>query len=348
LIGFETQAGEFYTSLADDVGLTGTLYPGILRSRECIKPYRMKKIYVGLVALAVTCLVVSIGCRKNAPELQGSTVLSAETIAKDGSFMSLNEAISRFDPEYLVKVYGDKRPITELNAKSGELLIQLQKEPDNTVIQQQFADFYRFSSIAQLKEYSARISTSLKELDTRYDLKKTLLLPNGGALYAKARSLFIIDKYQQLKTGARQLNKDHQRRTDLWQEYVEAELSNFGELAYYNPYDQSFDPNVEMGGGGCTESCCWEWESCRTNARSNYWTNLWKFIGGGAIGSAAAGGAAASVVPFWGTVAGTVGGFIWGGSIGATLANLTYQNDLQVCGTNYLACLAKKREKQNP
>lgn len=306
----------------------------------------MKKIYVGLVALVVTCLVVGIGCRKNAQDVQGAANLTAEILAKDASFFSLNEAISRFDPEYLVKVYGDRRSIQELTNKSKELLTRLQQDPNNSQAQDQLAGFYHFRNTDQLKEYSARISITLKELDSRYGLSKTLLVPGGGALYAKARVLFVKDKYEQLQRGDPSKGEGT-KRTNLWLEFVETEASNFGEWAYYNPDDQSFEGASESGGGGCNgEICCLKNEVCRAEALSSFYGYLVLYGVGGIYSGGKLGAVAGSPAPGLGNGLGALIGGIFGGVSGTAYAYIKYRADLDICKAKFQVCLAEK--KTNP
>jgi hypothetical protein len=305
----------------------------------------MKKIYVGLVVLIMTCLVVSIGCRKNVQDVQGAAILTAETIAKDASFISLNEAVNRFDPEYLIKAYGDKRTVQELITGSNKLLIQLQQDPENSSAQQQFAAFYHFRNTDELKQYSARISSTLRELDARYDFKKTLFVANGGGLYAKARALFRKDKYEQLQRGsARRMNSEQKKSTGIWMEYVEGELSNFGELAYYSPDNESLARDMESGGDGCSgEICCLKNEVCRAEARGNLLTYMAVYGVGGAVGAGKLGSIAGSAAPGAGNLAGWLIGAVIGGATGSVYAFAKYYMDLDVCKAKYAVCLAEKK-----
>lgn len=299
----------------------------------------MKKIYFSLLVIIVACIIGITGCRKNQEAIPdtGAVSLTVEGLAKDESFIRLNNAISRFDPQYLVLVYKDKRTIKEITERSNDLLIQLSTYPESILFQKQLADFYHFASVDQLKQYSATITENLKKLDAKYDFQKTLFSGNGGQLYYKARGLYAKDQVYAIQ------NADKGVRTNgLWLDLVESELSSFEN--YNNTvYDESLEDGGESGGGnGCTESCCFERETCKKNARSKYLTNLWLYTSGGAAAAGAAGGTLGSAVPFWGNIAGMIGGGIWGGAMGAMTAMQIYQNDQEACNTTYKACIQKK------
>jgi hypothetical protein len=299
----------------------------------------MKKVYFSLLVILAACIIGITGCRKNQESTKGSgAVLTAESLSKDEAFMKLNNAISRFDPKYLVLVYKDPRTTDEIVKASNDLLIQLKTDPESILYQKQLADFYHFSSVTQLKEYSAAITESLKKLDAKYDLQKTLFTGDEGSrLFNKARGLYAKDRLADNPGDARK------KTTGLWSDFVDIYASDFG----YNSsvYDQSLEPGGDDGGGGgegCNESCCWERETCKKNARSKYFTNLWLYTIGGATSGGAAGAGSGSIVPFWGNIAGGIGGIIWGGSMGAITALNIYQNDQEACNSTYRACIQKK------
>jgi len=298
----------------------------------------MKKVYFSLLIILATCIIGITSCRKNqeAGKDPGVAALSIEELSKDAPFIKLNDAISRFDPKYLVMVYNDTRPVKEIIEKSNDLLVQLKTDPENALFQKQLTDFYHFSSVAQLKEYSLAVTESLKKLDEKYNFKKTLFVGDGGRIFYEARRM-----YAKAKMDA--YSPDVKRKTDgLWTGFVDAYASDFG---YYTAvYSEGLEPGSEMegGGGDCTESCCWERETCKKNAKSKYYSNLWLYTTGGAASGGGAGGLSGSFVPFWGNVVGAIGGGIWGGALGAITANQIYQNDQEACNSTYKACIQKK------
>ena len=99
-------------------------------------------------------------------------------------------------------------------------------------------------------------------------------------------------------------------------------------------------------GPGCTESCCFEYQSCMTNANSKLIQYLWTYVGGGIIGGAGAGFALGTYVPGIGNLIGATGGAFYGGYLigttGYIVAATIYMNDQKVCALNYKACIQRK------
>jgi hypothetical protein len=96
------------------------------------------------------------------------------------------------------------------------------------------------------------------------------------------------------------------------------------------------------GGGGCNESCCFEYHGCLINASSNYRLN---FIILGSTLAASGGSLGAlygSIIPFIGTIAVGTGAGIIGGVTGYIQAVHIFMNDQNVCALNYKACILKK------
>jgi len=73
-----------------------------------------------LLIMLAACIISITGCRKNQDSVkeQGAAVLTAEGLSKDAPFIKLNDAISRFDPKYLVMVYKDTRTVKEIIEKT--------------------------------------------------------------------------------------------------------------------------------------------------------------------------------------------------------------------------------------
>lgn len=299
----------------------------------------MKRIYVSILAFAVLITIVCIGCKKNQDSTkdQGFVTFSAEGLSKDASFIELNDAMNRFDPKYLQLVFHDGRSMEDLIKKSESLIQQLSMYPDQPAFQKEMADFYHFSSVEQLKLYSGKISENLQRLYQRPELKQRLFSDKGGILFFQARTLYAKHKIESTQNG-----DVKKQANSLWNEMVDTYLSDFGYLSYV--YDEGLlDPSDN--GGGCNESCCWEYESCKSTASSKYTSNLLLYGLGGAAAYGTSGATIGSAVPFWGNVAGAIGGIIWGGATGILAANNIYYNDLKACKNTYNACLAKKSEK---
>lgn len=295
----------------------------------------MKKIYSLLLLISIIGTSVFIGCRKE-PVYEATTNLApvdAATIAKDASFIALNESLDRFDPAFLLHTYKDKRKLDEIIAQSNDLLSRIKKDPENPLLQKELMNFYHFKDVTDLKNYAGSIIKNIGLLNTRYGYQNTFLSPEGSHLYYRARVIYAGNKLKRPST----------KTNGIWAEFVEDNLSSFNYYDYI--YNEGLETNTEQGGGGCNEICCWEKLGCEATAHSNFIRNSWSYGLGGA-GSLATGGAAAgSGLPGIGTVAGGIVGAIWGASLGIVAANTIYRNDLYTCKVNYIVCLLKK-EKQ--
>lgn len=299
----------------------------------------MKRIYYMVLVVFAACIMGILGCRKNqdlAKEPGGITV-SAEEIAKNESFIGLNDAISRFDPQYLVRVYKDKRSIKEIVDRSNDLLLQLKTHPESPVFQQQIADFYHFRSVAELKNHSASITENLKVLDKQLNFKKTLFAEGGGQLYFKARGLYAKNKLDAYPNNARQT-------TGLWTEFVDTYFSSFDYNTYV--YDESLEAAGEGGGGGCNgEICCDQKDVCKKEAVNRFWDNVFLYGGGGAIAGGRVGFSASllSPEPLFSKLFGVVGGALIGGGAGYLYAYNKYYIDLDICTAKYKLCIDSKK-----
>lgn len=293
-----------------------------------------------MLVILAACIISITGCRKNQDSVkdQGSAVLTAEGLSKDAPFIKLNDAISRFDPTYLVMVYKDTRTIKEIIEKSNDLLVQLKTDPESAPFQKQLADFYHFSSVAQLKEYSIAVSENLKKLDEKYDLKKTLFVGNGSKIFYEARRMYAKYKLDN-PPGVR-------TKTDgLWSDFVDTYFSEFDYNTYL--YNEEFGQSGDGGGGdGCNgEVCCDQKEVCRLEARDNFWSNLASYGGGGAASGLVTFGALGSGIPVVGTFVGGVAGFIFGGLGGTAVAYEKYHTQLNICQAKYQLCIDSKKSK---
>ena len=304
-----------------------------------ILKYLKNNIFLYLPIITIVSVLTFIGCKKTQenPINNNKTEIVAEDLAKDEIFIKLNDAINRFDLKYLQLVYKDVRNTSELIAGVNDVMIAFKTNSEDITNQQRMADFYHFISIDELKEYSTLISNSLMALDEKFDFKKTLFNNDGGKLYYEARKIYAKNKNQQNSN-----TPIVKKVSGIWLDFVEKYLSEFDYLNYVS--DESLEEMGDGGGGseGCTESCCFERETCRSNAKSKYAANLWTYGLGGAITFGGAGFATGTAVPIWGNITGAVAGAIWGGSVGAITANSVYLNDVQACNSTYKACILKK------
>ncbi len=150
----------------------------------------MKKAYFSLSVILVA-FIISFGQEPQTMKKKRTVLLTTEKLAADIWFIKLNNAINRFDPEYLRLVYNDTRTNEELFECANQLFEDLKNCPVNRKWQVQMAAFYHFSSVDELNENVALIVTSLQKLAARYGLQKKFLL-DGGA--KPARKLYAKNK----------------------------------------------------------------------------------------------------------------------------------------------------------
>ena len=254
-------------------------------------------------------------------------------------FDELNETIARFDPLYLQIVYKDKRTKADINEEAARLLIAINQNPTSLVIQKELTELYHFNNFADLQKASNIISTNSGELKKTFLGKETVLSKAKMNQLNEARNTFLKNKISSLEKASQRTS------SGLWQDNADWILAQFH---YYSQIaNLEMDLDMDGGGGagagpGCTESCCFEYQSCKLAANNNFLVNIFKF--GGAAGTAMSltAGAIGSIVPVFGTAIGLLSGGIVGGINGAIVANMYHNNELQICFYNYKACLEKK------
>jgi hypothetical protein len=266
-------------------------------------------------------------------------------------FDELNETIARFDPLYLQIVYKDKRTKEEINDEAVRLMNAINQNPTSLVIQKELIELYHFKSFADLQKASNIISTNSVELKKTFLGKDTVLSKAKMNQLNAARNTFLKNKITTLEKASQRVS------TGLWQDNADWILAQFH---YYSQIaNLEMDLDMDGGGGagagpGCTESCCFEYQACMTNANTNLIQHLWTYAAGGAVAGAAAGFAAGSAIPgagnFIGTAFGATYGIIFGATLGGYLVGTTgyivaatiYMNDQKVCALNYKACIQRK------
>jgi hypothetical protein len=292
----------------------------------------MKRLY-SLLVIALLAAAIITSCKKTTVADTTGGITDAEELAKDESFAAMNAAADRFDPQYLRLVYQDTRTVEELSTLSTDLIARWKAEPRNAEVIHQLVTLYHFKNEEQLKACAEKISSSLAELNNKYDLAKLLQTQHGSHMMYKARCLQAKAKVDAGDPSQKKVN-------GLWSDMVDGIINDFHYAAYI--YDEGYALTPESG-GYCGEQCCYEWQSCKINAQTRYYTNLWVYAGGGAVSFGGVGAAVGSTVPFWGNIIGAAGGAIWGAAMGTMTAMNIYNNDLNACANNYLACLAKKK-----
>jgi hypothetical protein len=194
----------------------------------------MKKVYFSLLVNLVACMV-GPGNELLAMKKERTVPFTIETLARDKWFIKLNNAINRFDPEYLRLVYNDARTNEQLTECATQLFGNLKTCPLNIEWQAQIAAFYHFSSVHQLKEHAALILNSIEKLAARYGFQKSFLL-NGGV--KPARKLYAKNKLYGYPTLVK-------RRPGMaWRDFVADYFRDF-DYTYYM-YKNEPDQNIRI------------------------------------------------------------------------------------------------------
>jgi hypothetical protein len=258
-------------------------------------------------------------------------------------FDELNETIARFDPLYLQIVYKDKRSKAEINDEAARLLIAINENPTSLVLQKELTELYHFNNFADLQKASNIISTNSGELKKTFLGKDTVLSKAKMNQLNEARNIFIKNKISSLEKASQKSS------SGLWTDNADWILAQFH---YYSQIaNLEMDLDMDGGGGagagpGCTESCCFEYQICMTNANSTYTSNFLLYVSSGIVGGATAGFAAGTVFPGVGNLIGAGYGAAYGGFLSGTTAYLVavtiYMNDQKVCALNYKACILRK------
>jgi hypothetical protein len=218
-------------------------------------------------------------------------------------------------------------------------LIAINQNPTSLVIQKELTELYHFNNFADLQKASNVISNNSGELKRTFLGKDTVLSKTKMNQLNEARNTFLKNKITTLEKASQRSS------TGLWQDNADWILNEFHYYSQIANLEMGLDMDLEGGGGagpGCTESCCFEYQGCLTNAVTNYRQHIAFWIGGGAFGGASAGFGAGTVIPvvgnFWGAI---YGGWL-AGTAGYVLTIDTYLNDQQVCALNYKACIQRK------
>lgn len=310
----------------------------------------MKRVYLLLVVVFVLGITTLISCRKNQEPVKELTAVSinADDLSKDESFIKLNDAINRFDPKYLTLVFNEPKTTDALLARSKELMLQLNTYPENVVFQKELADFYHFSSVDQLKQYSAAITESLKALDTKYNFKRTLFANGGGQMFYDARKLYAKNKLAAYPTVAKMsTNNGTVVKNGIWLDFVEMYMSSFGYYEYLSSDDESLLAQREGGGGnGCDgDVCCDQLQVCKGDAKNMFFADLVTYGAGGFVGGLGTGAAAGSIFPGIGTAVGAGFFSFFGGVSGTAIALARYYTSLDICKSKYQLCVDSKKIK---
>lgn len=299
----------------------------------------MKNIKLVTKFFSILLIMFLVACTKSndTPNIVANNKDIANQMAVTESFVSLNDAITKFDPFYLQVMYKDARTIDEIQKQGSSLITEINKNPNNLATQKELADFYHFKSFSELQKASELISSSAEKFRSKYSNLNKLQKLDQNKIISDARKIFIKNKMELLEKASQK------RATGMWNDMVDGILRDWE----YWRLVQNEELGSEDGGGlaECTDACCFEYKACLTKAASSYRINflgLTAAIGGTGVGLG--GFAGTSVLPVLGTAAGMIGGGIIGGVTGFIQSVNIYLLDQQACVYTYKACIVRKNE----
>ena len=297
----------------------------------------MKKFKLITKFFSIFLIMFLVACTKSndTPNIVANNKDIANEIATTESFVSLNDAITKFDPFYLQVMYKDTRTIDEIQKQGSSLITEINKNPNNLATQKALAEFYHFKSFTELQRASELISSSAEKFRTKYSTLNQLQKVDQNKIISDARKLYINNKIELLEKASQK------RATGMWNDMVDGILIDW---EYWRLVQNEELGNEDGGSAECTDACCYEYKACLTKAASSYRIN---FLGLGTALAGAGGSIGAvlgSPVPVLGNITvGTLGGII-GGVTGFIQAVNIYLLDQQACVYSYKACIIRKNE----
>jgi len=299
----------------------------------------MKNIKLVTKFFSVLLIMFLVACTKSndSPNIIANNKDIANEMAVTESFVSLNDAITKFDPFYLQVTYKDRRSLEEIQKQSTRLITEINKNPNNLAAQKELADFYHFKSFSELQKASELISSSAEKFRSKYSNLNKLQKLDQNKIISDARKIFIKNKMELLEKASQK------RATGMWNDMVDGILRDWE----YWRIVQNEELENEDGGetAECKDACCFEYQACLAKASSSYINNFLTHCFDLSIAGASYGGAGGSVVPIVGTFYGAIGGGIIGGVTGLTQSIRIYLLDKQACVYTYKACIIRKNEK---
>ena len=297
----------------------------------------MKKFNLISKFFSILLIMFLVACTKSndSPNIIANNKDIANEMAATESFVSLNDAITKFDPFYLQVMYKDTRTIDEIQKQGSSLITEINKNPNNLATQKALAEFYHFKSFSELQRASELISSSAEKFRSKYSSLNQLQKVDQNKIISDARKLFINNKMELLEKASQK------RATGMWNDMVDGILRDW---EYWRLVQNEELGNEDGGSPDCNDACCYEYKACLTKAASSYRIN---FLGLGTALAGAGGSIGAvlgSPVPVLGNITiGTLGGII-GGVTGFISAVNIYLLDQQACVYTYKACIIRKNE----
>lgn len=288
----------------------------------------------------ICAIMVFLGCTKSneTSNLVVSFKDASNEIVTSEAFVSLNNAIVRFDPLYLQVMYKEKRSRAEIQKQSTALIIEINKNPNNIAAQKALALLYHFESFNELQKASEAISSNAKKFNGSYFTTSQNPTVEQKRFLTEERNRFIKNKITLLEEAGQK------RTTGLWNDMVDGILR---ELHYWTLVQNEELEIGDTGSGAteCKDACCYEYKACLTKAASAYRLNFLTLGTALAAGGGSLGALYGSVVPLLGTVAIGTGGGIIGGVSGFIQAVNIYMKDQEACVYSYKACTIRQNQK---
>jgi len=262
----------------------------------------MKNIKLVTKFFSIFLIMFLVACTKSndTPNIVANNKDIANEIATTESFVSLNDAITKFDPFYLQVMYKDTRTIDEIQKQGSSLITEINKNPNNLATQKALAEFYHFKSFTELQRASELISSSAEKFRTKYSTLNQLQKVDQNKIISDARKLYINNKIELLEKASQK------RATGMWNDMVDGILIDW---EYWRLVQNEELGNEDGGSAECSDACCYEYKACLTKAASSYRINFLSLGTALAGAGGSIGAVLGSPVPGLGNITvGTLGG----------------------------------------